>query len=67
MMAFAFVIMYEFKEEMGDMEDSIKIDDDDLLSTTGNSVADMAELSSIEQQMEEFEEEQRKIKQMQSD
>ncbi|KAK5965243.1 hypothetical protein GCK32_003428 [Trichostrongylus colubriformis] len=55
------------REKMGDMEDSIKLDDDDLLSTTGNSVADMAELSSIEQQMEEFEEEQRKIKQMQSD
>ncbi|KJH51809.1 hypothetical protein DICVIV_02000 [Dictyocaulus viviparus] len=52
---------------MGEMEDSIKLDDDDFLSTTGNSVADMAELSSIEQQMEEFEEEQRKIKQMQSD
>ncbi|CAJ0593973.1 unnamed protein product [Cylicocyclus nassatus] len=52
---------------MGDLDDSIKLDDDDLLSTTGNSVADMADLSSIEQQMEEFEEEQRKIKQMQSD
>ncbi|RCN32262.1 hypothetical protein ANCCAN_21935 [Ancylostoma caninum] len=56
-----------FRERMGDLDDSIKLDDDDLLSTTGNSVADMADLSSIEQQMEEFEEEQRKIKQMQSD
>lgn len=32
----------DVSQKMGDMEDSIKLDDDDLLSTTGNSVVDMA-------------------------